>query len=248
MKILAVEFSSTQRSAAVWESGGEQMQNAECRMQNQATRPVLLGSAMEPPERRADKAAGAGEHPQFPARRSLGLVEQALAEANCGGEEIGAVAVGLGPGSYTGIRGAIALAQGWELGRGVALLGVSSVECLAAQAEAEGRRGAVNIIVDAQRNEFYLARYEIDEGGRREIEALRLATMAEVQALAGAGQALLGPEIRQWFGSGTDLYAGAVMVGRLACGRRDFVPGEKLEPIYLRETAFKKAPPPRAGI
>jgi hypothetical protein len=75
--------------------------------------------------------------------------------------------------------------------------------------------------------------------------ALRLAPLAEIQALAGAGQALLGPDIARWFGSGKDLYPAAVMLGRLACARRDFVPGETLEPIYLRETAFKKAPPPR---
>jgi hypothetical protein len=69
----------------------------------------------------------------------------------------------------------------------------------------------------------------------------------EIESLAASGQALLGPEIRQWFDRATDLYAGAVMVGRLACGRRDFVSAEKLEPIYLRETAFKKAPPPRVN-
>jgi tRNA threonylcarbamoyl adenosine modification protein YeaZ len=230
MKILAVEFSSAQQSVAIWEEMQKEMQNAECRMQNRGIRPLA--------ERRA----------QFPERRSLGLVEEALAAAKCGREEIGVVAVGLGPGSYTGIRGAIALAQGWELGRGVMVLGVSSVECLAAQAQAAGRRGAVNIVVDAQRNEFYLARYDLDESGWREAEALRLAAKSEIEARAAAGQALLGPEIRQWFDSATDMYAGAVMVGRLACGRRDFVAGEKLEPIYLRETAFKKAPPPREKL
>jgi hypothetical protein len=35
------------------------------------------------------------------------------------------------------------------------------------------------------------------------------------------------------------------MVGQLASQRTDFVPGERLEPIYLRETRFVKAPPPR---
>jgi hypothetical protein len=33
------------------------------------------------------------------------------------------------------------------------------------------------------------------------------------------------------------------MVARLAAGRTDFVAGEKLEPVYLRETAFVKAAP-----
>jgi len=48
----------------------------------------------------------------------LRLVERALAEAKVERGQIECVAVGLGPGSYTGIRGAIALAQGWQLARG----------------------------------------------------------------------------------------------------------------------------------
>jgi hypothetical protein len=70
MKILAVEFSSAQRSVAVWESGD-------------AAAPVLLGSAREPPEPRVDKASGAMPPSPFPPRRNLGLVEEALAEAKC---------------------------------------------------------------------------------------------------------------------------------------------------------------------
>jgi hypothetical protein len=31
----------------------------------------------------------------------------------------------------------------------------------------------------------------------------------------------------------------------MATGRNDFIPGEKMEPIYLRQTSFVKAPPPR---
>ncbi|MGA3180644.1 MAG: tRNA (adenosine(37)-N6)-threonylcarbamoyltransferase complex dimerization subunit type 1 TsaB [Verrucomicrobiota bacterium] len=216
MKILAVEFSSGQRSAAVLEEGGA------------AAAPTLLGSA------RTTEGRG-----------NLELVERALAEANCRREEIGAVAVGLGPGSYTGIRGAIALAQGWQLGRGVKTLGLSSVECLAAQAREAGLRGAAAIVIDAQRNEFYLARYQIDEAGWREEEGLRLAAFSEIQALAAAGGRLLGPDIGRWFPGAKNVNPEAAMLGRLAGGRRDFVPGEKLEPIYLREAAFKKAPAPR---
>jgi hypothetical protein len=70
--------------------------------------------------------------------------------------------------------------------------------------------------------------------------------MAEIQALAGAGRALLGPDIMRWFGGGKNLYPAAVVPGRLAWARRDFAPGETLEPVYPREAAFKKAPPARA--
>jgi tRNA threonylcarbamoyladenosine biosynthesis protein TsaB len=217
MKILAVEFSSEQRSVAVVQTGGE-------------ASAVLLGRAVE--------SGG---------RRSLGLVEEALRQAHCEREEIETLAIGLGPGSYTGIRGAIALAQGWQLGRDVNLIGLSSVECLAAGAEQEKIFGLVNIIVDAQRNEFYLARYEISPGAWREVEGLRLAPLAEIEALAARAEQLLGPGVVEWFSSARNLYPDAAILGRLAASGRDFVPGEKLEPIYLRETAFKKAPPPRSN-
>jgi tRNA threonylcarbamoyladenosine biosynthesis protein TsaB len=215
MKILAVEFSSLVRSVAILECGGE-------------SGSTLLARTAE--------TGG---------RRALGLVSEALDAARCEREELEAIAVDLGPGSYTGIRGAIALAQGWQLGRGVRLLGISSVECLAAQAADEKIYGAVNIVIDAQRNEFYLAKYEITPAHRRETEALRLAPIAEIEKLAQAGQIIIGPEAHAWFPSARDLYPDAAVLGRLACNRLDYVPGEKLEPIYLRETSFVKAPPVR---
>jgi len=215
MKILAVEFSSHQRSVAVVEAGG-------------LAGTVLLG-----------RAAESGGH------RALGLVEESLRLARCEREEIETLAIGLGPGSYTGIRGAIALAQGWQLGRGVNLLGVSSVECLAAGAEQEKIHGALNIIIDAQRGEYYLARYEITLGAWRETEALRLASLAEIEELARSGHRLLGPGVAEAFPSAINLYPDAAILGRLAGDHRGFVPGERLEPIYLRETTFKKAPPAR---
>jgi tRNA threonylcarbamoyladenosine biosynthesis protein TsaB len=218
MKILAVEFSSEERSVAVVQGGGD-------------AGPVLLGRAVE-----------SGVH------RPLGLVEEALRQAHWEREEIETLAIGLGPGSYTGIRGAIALAQGWQLGRGVKAIGLSSVECLAAGAGQQKIFGPVNIIIDAQRDEFYLARYEISPGGWRETEALRLAPLAEIEALVQRGARVLGPGVAQWFPSAQNLNPDAAILGRLASARQDFVPGEKLEPIYLRETAFKKAPPARVTL
>jgi len=215
MKILAIEFSSEERSVAVVEGGG-------------GSSPVLLGRAVE-----------TGLH------RALGLVEEALRQAACEREEIETLAIGLGPGSYAGIRGAVALAQGWQLGRGVNVIGLSSAECLAAGAEDEKIFGPVNIIIDAQRREFYLARYEISHGKWRETESLRLAASSEIEDMERRGERILGPGAAAWFPSARNLYPDAAILGRLASGRQDFVPGENLEPIYLRETAFKKAPPSR---
>ena len=217
MKILAIEFSSSQRSAAVVEGGA-------------GVAPTLLGAARQ-------------DGPEN--IRPLALVEEALRAARLEREAIDALAVGLGPGSYTGIRMAISLAQGWQLARAVRLLGVGSVEALAAQAQAQDISGPVSLVIDAQRNEFYLAVYELGGPGPRVVEALRLATQAEMEQRAAAGELILGPDLQRRLPSARVLFPDAATVGALAAARTDFIPGENLEPIYLRETTFVKAPPPR---
>jgi tRNA threonylcarbamoyladenosine biosynthesis protein TsaB len=166
----------------------------------------------------------------------FGLIEQVLAQSGISREAIEIVAVGLGPGSYTGIRAAIAVAQGWQLARGVKLLGVSSAECLAAQAQAQKIFGWVNVIVDAQRGEFYLATWEISSTRREEISPLQIVPAAGLEPRKAAGEICVGPEMNPV------LFPAAAMVARLAAGRTDFTPGERLEPVYLRATSFVKAP------
>jgi tRNA threonylcarbamoyl adenosine modification protein YeaZ len=214
MTILALEFSSPQRSVAVLRTDGT----------------AMIAEAVE--------TGGHGAN-------AFGMIEQVLAEAKIEREQIDVLAVGLGPGSYTGVRAAISLAQGWQLARGVKLLGVSSVECLAAQARAENILGRVNVAIDAQRNEFYLATYEIAADGWREITPLKIISLAEGQSRTGADGILIGPEVTRWFPGGRLISPSAAALAELAARRNEFVPGEKLEPIYLRETNFVKAPPPR---
>ena len=168
---------------------------------------------------------------------AFGLTEKVLAEAKVSRAEIEVIAIGLGPGSYTGIRAAIALAQGWQLVTGVKLLGISSAECLAAQAQAAKMFGRVNVVIDAQRGEFYMAGWEISNVGRKEISGLKIVAAAEIEAMSSAHAICVGPE------TGKILFPSAAMLAQLAATRTDFVAGEKLEPIYLRETTFVKAPP-----
>lgn len=173
------------------------------------------------------------------------MIEQALAEAKIDREQIEVIAVGLGPGSYTGIRAAISLAQGWQLARGVKLLGVSSAECLAEQTRAEKIHGRVNVVIDAQRAEFYLAAYEIALDEWREISPLKILSLLEIRARVTEGGTLIGPEVTRWFPGGRTIFPRAAALAELASRRSDFVPGGKLEPVYLRETNFVKSPPRR---
>ncbi len=181
--------------------------------------------------------AEAAETGGYRVTNAFGLTGKVLAEAKVFREEVGVIAVGIGPGSYTGIRAAIAIAQGWQLARDVKLLGISSAEVLAAQAQAEKLFGRVNVIIDAQRGEFYLSALEISADERQEISPLKIVSAAEVEALKSAGEICVGPEMER------NLFPSAAMLAQLAASRTDFIAGEKLEPIYLRETTFVKAAP-----
>lgn len=218
MTTLALEFSCAQRSVAVvqGEPGRE---------------PAVSVEVIE---------TGAG------GMKPLGLTAAALEQAGLARDQVQCVAVSTGPGSYTGIRAGIAIAQGWQLAAEVKLLAIGSFECMAAQAHADGHNGLIHFVVDAQRNELYVATYEMLPSGPELREPLKLASAEEVRARIRSGGVVAGPEATRWFSEAKPIFPRAAMLGRLALGRTDFVPGEKIEPIYLRETSFVKAPPPRA--
>ena len=93
------------------------------------------------------------------------LPELAAAAAELGAtpREVDRVVVGLGPGSYTGLRVAAATALGLARATGAALRGVASVEALAA---ATLRRGeSAGVLMDARAGELYVARYRSETGG-----------------------------------------------------------------------------------
>jgi len=224
MTILALEFSSPQRSVAIARAG---------RVPGEV---IETGAGLRP-----DQKAGASSR-QAGATGAFSMIEAVLREAKLEREQIEILAVGLGPGSYTGVRVALSMAQGWQLARGAKLLGVSSMDCLAAQAQAEGIFGRVNVMVDAQRNEFYLATYEISADGWNATEPLRIVTAGTIQSLAGAREILIGPEVTRWFPGGRTIFPRAAALARLAFQRDGFVAGEKLEPVYLREANFVRVP------
>ena len=210
MTILALEFSSEQRSVAVARDG------------------AVLAEAVETGGR---------------STAAFGMILKILEEAKICREYIDVLCIGLGPGSYTGIRAAISIAQGWQLARQVKLLGGSSVEAIAAHAHAEKIFGRVNVVIDAQRGEFYLAAYDVSADGWREIEPLKTVPLAEVQLRADAKEVLAGPEVAKWFPNGRTIFPRASVLAKLAACRNGYQAGEKLEPVYLRETNFVKAPP-----
>jgi tRNA threonylcarbamoyladenosine biosynthesis protein TsaB len=85
------------------------------------------------------------------AGRLLGAAEQALAAAEVGWDDLDRIAVGVGPGSFTGLRIGIATARALAQARRLPVVGVSTLEALARGAEAE----VVLAVLDARRGEVF---------------------------------------------------------------------------------------------
>jgi tRNA threonylcarbamoyladenosine biosynthesis protein TsaB len=217
MKILALEFSATLRSAALIISGGG------------GERPGVRSLISD-----------AGDRSITPLR----LVEQVLKGAALAREEITHLAISAGPGSYTGIRAAIATAQGWQLARAVPIIALTVMEGLALRAQQNGWRGSVRFALDAQRGEFYSQGWQITEAERQPATPLQLVSRNEVLA-SSEGTILAGPNLAETLPGARELMPEAGALGLAAWERPSVTPGEKLEPVYLRETAFVKAPPLR---
>jgi tRNA threonylcarbamoyladenosine biosynthesis protein TsaB len=122
-----------------------------------------------------------GERPQH-AQRLLPLAAELLAAAGIGWEAIEQIAVGVGPGGYTGLRIGVATARGLALAHGATLVGVGTLRALAEPVAARSTAA----VLDARRGEAFIGLYRDGE----ELLAPRVCGPAELAALALRG----GPE------------------------------------------------------
>lgn len=94
------------------------------------------------------------------AERLIPLLEEVLAEAGIGWHDLAALAVGTGPGNFTGVRIAVAAARGLALGLGIPAIGVTSLE-----ARAFGLPRPVTVVEDARRGQVYLQQFARNSTG-----------------------------------------------------------------------------------
>lgn len=92
------------------------------------------------------------------AERLLPLVEELLAEAGLTFADLDAIAVGTGPGNFTGVRIAVAAARGLALSLGIPAIGVTRLEAMA-----HGLPRPLWVVEDAKRGEVYAQRFDITD-------------------------------------------------------------------------------------
>ncbi|MFN3262293.1 MAG: tRNA (adenosine(37)-N6)-threonylcarbamoyltransferase complex dimerization subunit type 1 TsaB [Pikeienuella sp.] len=170
--------------------------------------------------------------------RLFPMIDEALAEAGRGYGDLDLVAVGTGPGNFTGARLAVSAARGLALSTGAEAVGVDRFAALA-----EGRRGIVCAALLAPGGMLHVARFEggaevfaatlrPEEGGAAARGALVLGDgAAALVSATGEGEAGDGLE------APLDAYAAAALRLRGAAPRPT--------PRYLRPpAAAPMAPPP----
>lgn len=114
--------------------------------------------------------------------RLIPLLDDLLKMAKWGIEDLEGVGVGLGPGSFTGIRVGLAIAQGIASGLKIPICGVASFEALASNPSCPG--GKICVISDARRGGIYAALYQKSKNLLRELKPPRIISPDEVYEFA----------------------------------------------------------------
>jgi tRNA threonylcarbamoyl adenosine modification protein YeaZ len=165
----------------------------------------------------------------------LPAIDAVLADAGAAKADVGAVAVGTGPGPYTGLRVGLVTAAALGQVLGVPVHGVCTLDGIARAARDAGLTGPFTVATDARRKEVYWAAYDA-EGARTEgphvDRPAEIADRVAARPAVGAG-ALLYPEVFTDARGPEHLSAAALAAyaaDRLAAG--DELPPPA--PLYLR--------------
>ena len=177
-----------------------------------------------------------------------GLVRDTLAAGSTMLGDVTAVAVGLGPGPFTGLRVGVVTGAAMSDALDVPAYGVCSLDAIAS---AHGGMGELLVATDARRRQVYWARYD---GGGLRVEGPELSPPADLVArfagqpltVCGAGGALY----RELFAADLQvlperaLHSAARIVELVSGCVRAGAPGEALTPLYLRRPDAR----PAAGV
>jgi len=106
------------------------------------------------------------ESPQKQGEHILPMIEEALKAANLAGTDLDVIAFDNGPGSFTGVRLTISVAQGLAFGWGKPVMPISSLQALAYKKYGENKTDQpIWVAIDARKQEVYVAAYQFQPDG-----------------------------------------------------------------------------------
>ncbi|MBO7244782.1 MAG: tRNA (adenosine(37)-N6)-threonylcarbamoyltransferase complex dimerization subunit type 1 TsaB [Alphaproteobacteria bacterium] len=161
------------------------------------------------------------------AERLIPEIQELFKTAGRNVNELSGVAVGVGPGSFTGVRVALSTARGFALALNVPVMGVSSLEAYAYESKED-----IFVALDTKRGDFYVAGFNKD---LEEVFSPRVMTMDEIKIL---NPKLIASDVadlfeQEGFNVRKNDFSLSEQIAKIALAR-----GENnlpAEPLYLRE-------------
>lgn len=198
--------------------------------------------------------------PQQHSKRILPMIDQLLVNAGVRLQQLDGLVFGRGPGSFTGVRIGVGVAQGLAFAADLPVYGVSTLQAMAQAAFRQRQVQRVVAAIDARMAEVYIAQYQLDSGSglmcaqTAEVackpEQLPQLQLADVELLVGTGAQTYPALLQPWAGGaaicGDILLPSAqdmLTIAMPALIRGDFVSAELAEPVYVRdEVTWQKLP------
>ena len=100
-------------------------------------------------------------HSKRASQSVLSLIDEVLRDSSVSIRQLDAISVVTGPGSFTGLRVGVGVAQGLSLAHGTPLLGISTLALLAKTASMQIEHNCFLVCLEAREFEIYVGRYEI---------------------------------------------------------------------------------------
>jgi tRNA threonylcarbamoyladenosine biosynthesis protein TsaB len=176
-------------------------------------------------------------------------IQALLAQAGLSLADLDAIAFGAGPGSFTGLRTACAVAQGLAFGVKLPLLPVDTLMAVAEEARHTTGAQQVHAVLDARMGEVYAAAYQYDPASMRWQRQADIALLAPEALVVQAGWAVAG---NAWAACGERIAASpaqrmdalptATALLRLASGLLTdglAVAPDQALPLYIRDKVAK---------
>ncbi len=201
--------------------------------------------------------------PQSHSLLLLPMVDEVLKEANCQLTQLDGLVFGQGPGSFTGVRIGIGVAQGLAFAANLPMVGVSTLQTMAQMAYQQQQKTQVIAAIDARMSEVYNGYYQLDNQGIMQAvideSVLPPAQLKEHIAMQTSNMKTI-----YGVGTGWQAYSSALAmiidnqdnidilyphaVAMLTLAKHKFIKGETVmaenaQPVYVRDTvSWKKLP------
>ncbi|MBC8945072.1 MULTISPECIES: tRNA (adenosine(37)-N6)-threonylcarbamoyltransferase complex dimerization subunit type 1 TsaB [Xenorhabdus] len=197
--------------------------------------------------------------PREHTQRILPMVETILSKNDIKLQQLDALAFGQGPGSFTGVRIGVGIAQGLALGADLPMIGISSLKTMAQGAFRLKNATNVLVAIDARMGEVYWAQYTRNEQGEwlgNETEAVLKPEQAQFIMNSLTGEWAIAGTGWEAYPQLLDSHLTLVSSGITLPHAEDMLPlavqmweagktiaVESAEPVYLRnEVTWKKLP------